>query len=259
MFDTMVETRRAGKRARAVWPYPVAASAHFLVAGGMIAASLLILERAPDFDNPFGTRFLTIHLIPAPSLPPPPGEGGPPRGAPAALSRRPAEPREVVEPRDAEAATAAPELPDEGIEDAIPGVPRPGAGGRGTGWPWGVEGGFGDGSGNGLLGGDGRVEPGGTPVAVAVTPDMVPPVLVRRVQPRYPPLAIAARLPGFVVLQAVIGEDGGVEDVTVLRASSPLFAAPAIDAVRQWRYRAALQSGRPVRVYFTVRVEFQLK
>jgi protein TonB len=122
-----------------------------------------------------------------------------------------------------------------------------------------VEGGFGDGSGDGLLGGDGRVEPAGPPAPVAVAPDMVPPALVRRVQPAYPAIAIAARLPGFVVLQAVIGEDGSVEDVTVLRASNPIFVRSAVDAVRQWKYRAALQSGRPVRVYFTVRVEFQLK
>ena len=88
---------------------------------------------------------------------------------------------------------------------------------------------------------------------------MVPPVLVRKVHPEYPAMARTARLPGFVLIQAVVGEDGGVAEVSVLRASSPLFVDAAVEAVRQWRYRPALQSGRPVRVYFTVRVEFQLK
>lgn len=263
MFDTMIETRKGGAKARAIWPYPVAASMHFLVVGGMVAASLLILNKAPDFENPF----LTV-LTPGPhgpGLPPLKGEGGPPGGAAVVVKQRPAEPVAITQPRDVPGAPASPDAPQDEIEEAVPGVSGlytglPGLGsGSGTGWPWGVPDGFPDGSGDGLLPGNGRVEPKGPPEPVELTPDMVPPVLVTRVQPEYPPMAITARLPGFVVLQAVVGEDGGVLDVTVLSSSSPIFVRSAVDAVKQWKYRPALQSGRPVRVYFTVRVDFRLK
>ena len=263
MFDTMIETRRAGSRTRAIWPYPVAASMHFLLVGGMIAASLLILQQVPEFESPFLHQPTIVSLGDVPGVPPPLGEGGLRRQAPAAApENRPAVPRETVQPREFPQAPPEPAAPAEAIEDAVPGVASSGPGlpgfeGNGTGVPWGVEGSLGDGAGLGL--GDGRVEPVPPAAPVEITPDMVPPVLVRKVSPGYPAMARTARLSGFVVLQAVIGEDGAVDDVTVLRASSPLFVDAAMDAVRQWRYRAALQSGRPVRVYFTVRVEFQLK
>jgi protein TonB len=266
MFDTMIETRRAGTRTRAMWPYPVAASMHFLVVGGTLAASLLALQRAPEFESPFPPVFVTsVELGTGPSAPPPLGEGGPSRNAPAVIPReRPATPQEIVQPREVPPAAPAPAGSEDTIEESIPGLSRPGLGvpgldGDGTGWPWGVEGGLGDGPGGGLVPGDERVEPSGPPAPVEVTPDMVSPVLVRKVKPDYPALARAARLPGFVLLQAVVGEDGCVEDVKVLQASSPLFGDAAVEAVRQWKYRPALQSGRPVRVYFSVRVEFQLK
>jgi protein TonB len=60
-----------------------------------------------------------------------------------------------------------------------------------------------------------------------------------------------------VILEAVISENGNVEGVKVL-ASRGLLDQAAIDAVRQWRYRPATLNGKPVRVYFTVTVDFVL-
>ena len=265
MFDTMIETRRAWSRTRAIWPYPVAASMHFLVVGGMIASSLLVLRQVPEFENPFGTQPTIVSLGPGLGVPPPLGQGGLRRQAPGvAPTRRPAAAHEIVQPRDVPQAAPQPDAPTEAIEQTLPspgpsGLVFPGLGGDGTGLPWGVEGSLGDGSGGGPGSGDGRAEPALPAAPVEITPDMAPPVLIRKVAPEYPAMARTARLPGFVLLQAVVGEDGDVDDVTVLRASSPLFVDAAVKAVRQWRYRAALQSGRPVRVYFTVRVEFQLR
>ncbi len=265
MFDSLIETRRAGTRTRAVWPYPVAASMHFLVVGGMVAGSLLALQQVPEFDYPLWYQPTVVSLGPGSDVPPPLGDGGAsPRKPVVSSSGRPAAPRDVLQPGKLPQAPPVPAAPEGGIEDAIPGLAPggtgiPGLGGIGTGVPWGVEGGLGDGPAGGQGGGSGRVEPVARAAPVEIAPDMVPPVLVRKVPPEYPAMARSARLAGFVVLQAVVGEDGSVGDVTVLRASSPLFVDAALGAVRQWRYRAALQNGRPVRVYFTVRVEFQLK
>jgi protein TonB len=237
---------------------------HILLVGGIVAASLLMLQQVPEVDNPFRNQPLAVFLGPG-SPPPPLGDGGTGGGAPVAAPRpRPAEPREIVQPRDVPARAPAPDRPEDAVEEAVPGVLRSGSGvpglsGNGTGWPWGVPGGEGDGSDAGGPGGGARVEPAVPLGPIEVTPDMVAPVLLRRVQPEYPATARVARLPGFVLLEAVIGESGNVEDVTVLRASNPLFTDAAVDAVRRWKYRPALQSGRPVRVYFRVRVEFELK
>jgi TonB family protein len=50
-----------------------------------------------------------------------------------------------------------------------------------------------------------------------------------------------------------------VEEVRILRSSNQVFDEAAIEAVRKWEYQPAQQDGRPVAVYFTVVVEFELR
>lgn len=92
---------------------------------------------------------------------------------------------------------------------------------------------------------------------------MQPPVLIQesKVAPVYPELARKSRLPGSVILQAIILRDGSVGAITVLRSTPPGvgFEDAAIEAVRQWRYEPATQFGVPVEVYFTVLVNFELR
>jgi protein TonB len=77
------------------------------------------------------------------------------------------------------------------------------------------------------------------------------------VTPVYPSLAQQAHVKGVVILEAVIDARGNVTDVHVLR-SVPLLDQAAIDAVRQWRYTAALLNGRPVPVVITVTINFSM-
>lgn len=76
--------------------------------------------------------------------------------------------------------------------------------------------------------------------------------------PAYPAIARAARVEGVVILEAVIGEDGSVSDVRVLR-SIPLLDAAAMEAVRQWRFTPTLLNGEPVPVVMTITVAFKLR
>ncbi len=60
--------------------------------------------------------------------------------------------------------------------------------------------------------------------------------LLNKVEPVYPPLMLAAKRTGTVVLDATIHPDGSIGAVAVLQSSGPIFDRAAIDAVRQWRY-----------------------
>ncbi len=88
---------------------------------------------------------------------------------------------------------------------------------------------------------------------------VAPPARLVYVEPIYPPVALKARLTGLVVLQVLLGKDGAVREVTVLRPGSPGMTESAVAAVRQWRYEPALLNGRPVEALMTVTVTFALR
>ena len=119
--------------------------------------------------------------------------------------------------------------------------------------PRGVENGTDDGA------TDGTGDQGGGADPQPLTGDMVRPLRLVKVEPAYPEVARKARLGGRVTVQAVIGLDGNVESAEILASTSPLFNEAALDAVERWRYTPALMNGRPVRVYFTVVVDFSVR
>ena len=80
------------------------------------------------------------------------------------------------------------------------------------------------------------------------------PGLIKKVEPRYPPIAQTARIEGDVVVDAVIRGDGTVSDVTVLRSTNKLFEPACIEAVREWRFTPG-----PRDVVLTVTVHFTLR
>lgn len=255
MFDVMVESRVGRGCAARRAAVPVALSLHAVAVGGLLAASMLAIRQVSDPERILVSDLVWVPFRPAPAL----GDGGAP-SATGIARPVPTVPRgEIVQPTSV-VPPPSPETPVETIEDApsgsFPAGAGDGFGGGRPGVPWGVPGGLGDGAPGGVPDGAGVPAAPSSPVALA--PDMEPPRLVTRVSPEYPAIAIRARLEGRVVVQAVIGEDGSVEDVEVLTASSPVFTEAAAAAVRAWKYRPALQNGRPVKVYFTVRVEFRL-
>jgi len=82
-------------------------------------------------------------------------------------------------------------------------------------------------------------------------------MLIQQVKPRYPALAMQARIQGTVVLQAAIGKDGRVENLRLV-SGHPMLAPAAIEAVKQWRYRPYLLNGEPVDVDTQINVNFTL-
>jgi protein TonB len=76
-------------------------------------------------------------------------------------------------------------------------------------------------------------------------------------EPRYPTIAIAARVQGTVVLAATISKTGTIENLRVISGPS-MLAMAAEQAVQTWRYRPYLLNDAPVEVETTVRVLFHL-
>ena len=77
-------------------------------------------------------------------------------------------------------------------------------------------------------------------------------------QPSYPLLAQHMNVQGSVVLQALIGADGVVENLRVLSGPAILSAA-AQQAVREWRFKPIVQNGQAVESKATITVNFTIK
>ena len=83
--------------------------------------------------------------------------------------------------------------------------------------------------------------------------------LIKHPAPVYPAIARTARIQGIVVLQAIIGKDGTVRDLTVIGTASPLLVAAAKEAVRQWVYQPTFLNRQPVEVTTEITVTFSLQ
>jgi protein TonB len=96
-----------------------------------------------------------------------------------------------------------------------------------------------------------------TPQRVRVSAGVTSGLLVRKVNPVYPPLARQARISGTVILHAVISKDGSITGLSLI-SGHPMLAPAAIDAVKQWKYKPYLLNGEPVEVDTEVQVNFTL-
>jgi len=86
-----------------------------------------------------------------------------------------------------------------------------------------------------------------------------PPVLVSRVEPTYPERARRAGVQGLVELDVVVGPDGSVTGVDVVRGLPFGLSDAAASAVRRWKYRPARGKNGPVASRKTVRILFTLE
>lgn len=83
------------------------------------------------------------------------------------------------------------------------------------------------------------------------------PEAVTRVAPQYPDLAREAGVDGTVQVQALVGKDGRVRDVRVVKGI-PMLNDAAVAAVKQWVFKPALSNNKPVAVWVAVPVKFSL-
>jgi len=96
------------------------------------------------------------------------------------------------------------------------------------------------------------------PARIQVKGDVQAAKVLKRVTPSYPDAARREGLQGTVRLHAIIGKDGGVEQVRVIRGYCSLSEV-SLPAVKQWRYTPTLLNGEPVEVDTTIDVIFTLR
>jgi len=77
------------------------------------------------------------------------------------------------------------------------------------------------------------------------------------VQPEYPVLAKQMKVQGAVVLQALIGREGSIQDLHVVTGPA-ILAAAAQEAVRQWHFKPYLQNGQAVETEARITVNFTI-
>jgi protein TonB len=214
-----------------------------LLVAALAALPLLYTEALPKVS-------LTSLIAPGP---PPPA----PAPAPAQVEHRAAPPREsdligqrLREPQAIPRSIA--HIDESNVP--IPAVPSAGPG---------VPGGTGDPSaGNPLNAIDNLAPPAPAPRPTVTAPlriseGVAQGFLVHQVKPVYPAVARQARIQGTVMLQAIIGKNGSIENLRVV-SGHPMLAPAAIEAVRQWRYRPYTLNRVPVEVQTEITVNFVL-
>lgn len=82
-------------------------------------------------------------------------------------------------------------------------------------------------------------------------------LLVHKVTPVYPQIAIITKQQGAVVLHAIIGRDGSIQQLQAI-SGPPLLIKAAMEAVGQWRYKPYMLNGQPVEVDTQITVNFKL-
>jgi protein TonB len=82
-------------------------------------------------------------------------------------------------------------------------------------------------------------------------------LLLKKVQPAYPPTALRMRIEGPVKLMATVGKSGSVSEVKVV-SGDQLLTQSALDAVKQWKYKPYLLNGDPVEIQTEITINFKL-
>ena len=88
--------------------------------------------------------------------------------------------------------------------------------------------------------------------------DVKPARIISSVAPVYPALAKTQHVAGDVRVDALIDATGRVTTMKVVSGPSLLHQA-AMDALRQWKYQAAMLDGKPVPMHLTVTIQFRLQ
>jgi periplasmic protein TonB len=239
MFELYVNGRPRTPRGT---PLAASLALHVALVVGTAVAALSVVGEPPDV--PTMIAFVAPLSVPPPAPPPAPA---------TPLKKKPDTPSPSVRAVSAAAPVEAPPVlaADSGFEGPTASSDS------------GVEHGVTGGVIGGVVGG---IE------AVALTPPPTPaplplrspvrvgglvsaPRVLTRVRPLYPKVAARAHIQGVVILEAIVDEDGIVQEIRVLRSVTYLDE-PAIDALKQWRYEPLTLNGNRMPFLLTVSMMF---
>jgi periplasmic protein TonB len=80
---------------------------------------------------------------------------------------------------------------------------------------------------------------------------------INRIPPSYPHEMRRAGISGSVTLEFIIERDGSVSGIEIAESTHRAFEAPAIEALRRWRFTPATRNGEPVRVIARQPIPFE--
>src|ERR1700675_2288362 len=202
-----------------------------LLVGVLVLLPLIFTEALPK------TQLMTFLVAPPPPPPPPPPAAATPVRVVKQIQsdlvngqlRTPTKiPQKVQMIKEEEA--PPPEMSSGGVVGGVPG---------------GIPGGLMGGVIGGIISSTPVAVPKvATPQRVRVSLGVSQGLLIKKVQPNYPPLARKARIQGQVILRAVISKDGSIEGLTLV-SGHPMLAPAAIDAVKQGKYKRHLLNAEP--------------
>jgi protein TonB len=115
--------------------------------------------------------------------------------------------------------------------------------------------GLGSGNGNGMGPGSGGNTGGGVR---EVGGGVSAPIEIYRVDPEFSEEARKAKLTGDVMLNLWVDSKGRVTHVSVLKGLGMGLDEKAIEAVKQFRFKPAMENGKPVTVELNIDVNFQI-
>jgi TonB family protein len=95
--------------------------------------------------------------------------------------------------------------------------------------------------------------------ADSICDEITHPVVVEKINPKYPPSAREEKVMGNVIVETVITEDGIVDEIKVVDSPDERLSSAAVEAIKQWRFDPALCDGEPVGVYYNLTVKFHLQ
>lgn len=89
--------------------------------------------------------------------------------------------------------------------------------------------------------------------------EVTPPRKLHARPPAYPKGLLLSCLEGRVVIEVIVERNGLPSEPRIVDApGGPLAAQVALEAMRGWRFKPATLAGEPVRVYYTLTVNFSI-
>ena len=246
---------------------PIATTSAVVIYGLIILLIAFLLAKKVQFAAPVRTLQVTELSVP-PQAPPraaamgggggqkgptPVVKGSPPKFADTQIvppNKPPlVEPKIKIDPtievqQDVKMAS---NLPQVGVPNSPIIGPYSGGGGTGTGLGSGNGSGLGPGSGGNTGGGPKRIGGG-----------VSAPVLIFSVEPEFSEEARKAKVAGNVLVNLWVDTNGNPSHVHVIRGVGMGLDEKAMEAVRQYKFKPAMENGRPVLVELNVEVNFQI-
>ncbi len=97
------------------------------------------------------------------------------------------------------------------------------------------------------------------PAALRLDGHITPPERIFGPTPRYTEEGRQSRTQGVVILEAIVDEEGNVDEVKVLKGLPNGLSDEAVLTASTWKYKPALLDGEPVPVFLNLTIRFSLQ